>query len=62
MISQRKNEADIRLRDGEVSLMGGLIQSQDTQNINGIPGLVNIPVLGKYLFGDNFQRQIARAS
>ncbi len=51
VISQRKNEADIRLRDGEVSLMGGLIQSQDTQNINGIPGLVNIPVLGKYLFG-----------
>lgn len=51
VISQRKNEADIRLRDGEVSLMGGLIQSQDTQTIGGIPGLVNIPVLGKYLFG-----------
>ena len=51
VISQRKNEADIRLRDGEVSLMGGLMQSQDTQNIGGIPGLVNIPVLGKYLFG-----------
>ena len=51
VISQRKNEADIRLRDGEVSLLGGLIQSQDTQTINGIPGLVNMPVLGKYLFG-----------
>jgi general secretion pathway protein D len=51
VISQRKNEADIRLRDGEVSLLGGLIQDQDTSTINGIPGLVNIPVLGKYLFG-----------
>ncbi|HLG95285.1 MAG TPA: hypothetical protein VKX49_03115 [Bryobacteraceae bacterium] len=51
VISQRKNEADIRLRDGEVSLLGGLIQTQDTQTINGIPGLVNMPVLGKYLFG-----------
>ncbi|HEX6894302.1 MAG TPA: hypothetical protein VF146_03460 [Bryobacteraceae bacterium] len=51
VISQRKNEADIRLRDGEVSLLGGLIQNQDTQTINGIPGLVNMPVLGKYLFG-----------
>ena len=51
VISQRKNEADIRLREGEVSLLGGLMQSQDTQTINGIPGLVNMPVLGKYLFG-----------
>src|SRR5579872_2680669 len=51
VISQRKNEADIRLRDGEVSLLGGLMQSQETQTIGGIPGLVNIPVLGKYLFG-----------
>lgn len=51
VISQRKNEADIRLRDGEVSLLGGLMQSQDTETIGGIPGLVNIPVLGKYLFG-----------
>jgi general secretion pathway protein D len=39
------------VRDGEVSLLGGLMQTQDTSTINGIPGLVNIPVLGKYLFG-----------
>jgi general secretion pathway protein D len=51
VISQKKNETDIRLRDGEVSLLGGLMQSQDTNTVNGIPGLVNIPVLGKYLFG-----------
>ncbi len=51
VVSQRKNETDIRLRDGEVSLLGGLMQSQDTETIGGIPGLVNIPVLGKYLFG-----------
>jgi general secretion pathway protein D len=51
VISQRKNEADIRLRDGEVSLLGGLMQTQDSETIGGIPGLVNIPVLGKYLFG-----------
>jgi general secretion pathway protein D len=51
VIAQKKNEADIRLRDGEVSILGGLMQTQDTTTINGIPGLVNIPVLGKYLFG-----------
>ena len=51
VISQKKNEADIRLKDGEVSLLGGLMSTQDTSVISGIPGLVNVPVLGKYLFG-----------
>jgi general secretion pathway protein D len=51
VISQNKNETDIRLRDGEVSLLAGLVQSQETGSINGIPGLVNMPILGKYLFG-----------
>jgi general secretion pathway protein D len=52
VIGQKKNEADIRLKDGEVSLLGGLMQDQDTSVIGGIPGLVNIPILGKYLFGN----------
>jgi general secretion pathway protein D len=52
VIGQKKNEADIRLKDGEVSLMGGLMTDQDTSLIGGIPGLVNIPILGKYLFGN----------
>ncbi len=38
MISQRKIEHDIRLKDGEVSVLGGLIERTDTKNINGIPG------------------------
>ncbi|HTB18073.1 MAG TPA: tetratricopeptide repeat protein [Bryobacteraceae bacterium] len=52
VIGQKKSEADIRLKDGEVSLLGGLMSDQDTSVISGIPGLVNIPVLGKYLFGN----------
>lgn len=52
VIGQKANEADIRLKDGEVSLLGGLMSDQDTTVIGGIPGLVNIPVLGKYLFGN----------
>ena len=53
VIAQKKNEADIRLRDGEVSMLGGLMQTQDTETETGIPGLVNIPILGKFLFGAN---------
>ena len=52
VIGQKKSEADIRLKDGEVSLLGGLMSDQDTSVNTGIPGLVNIPVLGKYLFGN----------
>ncbi len=51
VISQRKSETDIRLRDGEVSLLGGLIQTMDSSSVSGIPGLTNIPILGKYMFG-----------
>ena len=52
VIGQKANEADIRLKDGEVSLLGGLMSDQDQSVIGGIPGLVNIPILGKYLFGN----------
>jgi general secretion pathway protein D len=51
VIGQRTNTADIRLREGEVNILGGLSQTQDSNNISGIPGLVNIPVLGKVFFG-----------
>ncbi len=53
VISQRKNEAEIRLRDGEISLLGGLMQGQDSTAISGIPGLVNVPILGKLFFGSS---------
>lgn len=50
VIGQKINEAEIRMKDGEVSLLGGLTSDSDTQSIAGIPGVANMPVLG-YLFG-----------
>jgi general secretion pathway protein D len=50
VIGQRKVEHEIRLKDGEVSLLGGMLQLQDMEAFSGIPGLAQIPVL-KYLFG-----------
>jgi general secretion pathway protein D len=50
IISQRVNEADLRMKDGEASLLGGLTNESDTQSVAGIPGVANIPLLG-YLFG-----------
>ena len=40
-ISQNKATADVRLRDGEVNLIGGIIQQTDSEAITGIPGLAN---------------------
>ncbi len=50
VIGQKINEAEIRMKDGEASLLGGLTSDSDTQGIAGIPGVANMPVLG-YLFG-----------
>ena len=49
VIGQRKVEHEIRLKDGEVSLLGGMLEQDDSQSLTGIPGLSQIPIL-KYLF------------
>src|SRR5277367_1701172 len=49
IISQRVVEHDIRLKDGEAFILGGLIQRTDTKTLNGWPGLAKIPVI-RYLF------------
>ena len=57
IISQRKIEHEIRLKEGEVSILGGLFERVDTKTLNGWPGLANIPIM-KYLFStDNVERQ-----
>lgn len=52
VIGQKKEEVDIRLKEGEVSVLGGLIERTDTKLVNGIPGLGEIPAI-RYLFSDN---------
>ena len=49
VIGQRKIDHEMRLKEGEVSLMGGILEDQQTKSLTGIPGLANIPIL-KYLF------------
>jgi len=52
IIAQNKIEHEVRLKDGEASVLGGLITRTQTVNVNGIPGLAQVP-LAKYLFSDN---------
>ena len=49
VIGQRKIEHEIRLKDGEVNLLGGMMEDTQTKALSGIPGLASIPIL-KYLF------------
>jgi general secretion pathway protein D len=49
IIGQRKIEHEIRLKEGEVNLLGGMMEDQQTKSLSGIPGLSQIPIL-KYLF------------
>jgi general secretion pathway protein D len=49
IISQEKAEQVIRMKDGEVSILGGLVQDELTRSIGGWPGLGEIPGL-KYMF------------
>ncbi len=50
IIGQRKIENEVRLKEGEVNLLGGMMENQETKSLTGIPGLAQIPIL-KYLFG-----------
>ncbi|MEO8126820.1 MAG: cohesin domain-containing protein [Bryobacteraceae bacterium] len=54
VISQKKIAHDIRIREGEVSLLGGLMQVQDSKLVAGLPWLSSLPVLGP-LFGTHHQ-------
>ena len=47
VIGTRNIETNIRLRDGETNFLAGLIRSEEGQSESGIPGLSDIPVLGR---------------
>ena len=58
IISQEKVIHDIRMKDGQINLLGGLKQTQDSKTVTGIPGLSSIPVI-KWLFSGE---QVTRSS
>jgi len=57
VIGQRRIEHETRLQDGEVNLVGGILEDTETHSLSGYPWLTKIPIL-KYLFGqEDTQRQ-----
>jgi len=49
IIGQRKIEHEVRLKEGEANLLGGMLEDTTTRSLTGFPGLSQIPIL-RYLF------------
>lgn len=53
VIGNREISHEVRLRAGEVNLIGGLMTQEDTRNLSGTAGLANIPILGRLFSGES---------
>ena len=49
-VGTRLTTTSLRLKDGQTQVLAGLINNQDRQNATGLPGLSELPLLGR-LFG-----------
>jgi type II secretory pathway component GspD/PulD (secretin) len=51
VLTSRKVDSRLRVRDGETIVLGGLLRDIDSESVTKVPGLSSIPVFGK-LFQD----------
>jgi general secretion pathway protein D len=57
IIGQRRIDHETRLADGDVNLLGGILEDQETQSLSGYPWISRLPLL-KYLFAqENKERR-----
>jgi pilus assembly protein CpaC len=53
----RKSDTTVELPSGAVMMTAGLIQQTSNQVINGLPGLMNLPILGSLFRSRDYQRK-----
>ena len=53
----RRSSTTVELPSGGTMVTAGLISSQSTQTISGVPGLINLPVLGVLFRSRDFERR-----
>lgn len=58
-IDHRVLDSTVKLKDGEIIILGGLIQEFDTESINRFPVLGHIPLLGKLFQSRSYQKSSA---
>lgn len=54
VIQEREMESVLKLQEGQVAILGGLMKDLEAQLDQGVPGLVGVPGVG-YLFGQKGQ-------
>lgn len=52
-IGTRSTSTELRLKDGETQVLAGLISDEDRETVDKLPGLGNIPVIGKLFSSEN---------
>jgi general secretion pathway protein D len=57
VISQRKIDHDVRLQDGEVNILGGLVERTNTRSLSGWPGFSEIPFLRYFTSQENVETE-----
>jgi pilus assembly protein CpaC len=55
-LSTRRAETEVELRDGQSFAIAGLIDNRLTQIVSKVPGLGNIPILGKLFRSNSYTR------
>jgi general secretion pathway protein D len=57
IIGQRKIEHDVRLKEGEVSVLGGLFERTQSKSVTGWPGFDKIPFLRYFFTGESVDNE-----
>ena len=57
IIGTRNIETTIRLKDGETNFLAGLIRTDETNSEEGVPGLSEIPIIGRLFSKKRSQNQ-----
>ncbi|HVZ59323.1 MAG TPA: cohesin domain-containing protein [Terriglobales bacterium] len=57
VIGQRRMEHQIRLKEGEVNLIGGILEDQDVTSLQGWPFLSKVPIL-RYFFSQENKEKV----
>lgn len=56
VIGQRKVVFDVRLREGEANILGGLVQTQESRTVSGLPFISSVPLLGRLFSTETLER------
>lgn len=56
-LSVRRTETTIELGDGETFVISGLVSSNVSDNVDKVPGLGDIPILGAFFKSNSMQRE-----